>query len=62
MPSLMLFKNGLKLDISSGYKSYESIITNIKKYIMLRRIHLAIQTHKHLASWVVKKYSWCIVT
>lgn len=33
MPSLMLFKNGLKLDISSGYKSYESIITNIKKYI-----------------------------
>ena len=50
MPSLMLFKNGLKLDISSGYKSYESIITNIKKYIMLRRIHLATQMHKHLVS------------
>ena len=33
MPSLMLFKNGTKFDISAGYKSYESIIENIKKYI-----------------------------
>lgn len=33
MPSLILFKNGNKFDISTGYKSYESIMENIKKYI-----------------------------
>ena len=29
---------------------------------VLRRMHLATQTHKHLASWGVKKYSYKIVS
>lgn len=33
MPTLILLKNGTKFDISTGYKSYESIMENIKKHI-----------------------------
>ena len=64
----------LKIDAKS-VKSIESILSK-KLYLvaannvvksnvfnnLLRRMNLATQTHKHLASWGVKKYSYKIVS